>query len=247
MLERIGLHRFAYDWRDRHLPTFDAELTSLDEHHIELVGVWFPDTLKPQGRYILDLLAKHHVKTQLWVTNGSIRPGSDTNRGVEEGAAIIGPIAREADKIGCTIGLYNHGGWFGEPLNEIAILERLKTEGIKNIGIVYNQHHGPGDGDRFPMLLDRMKPYLLAINLNGMMKDGNKRGEKVLPVGQGDMDLQLLRAIRDSGYAGPVGLINETDQDAELRLLDNLDGLDRLVAELDGKPVEPAINSRTER
>ena len=48
-----------------------------------------------------------------------------------------------------------------------------------------------------------MKPHLLALNLNGMVKGGDKVGKKILPLGAGDLDLGLLKAIRDSGYAGP--------------------------------------------
>src|SRR2546423_10255495 len=42
MLDRIGLHRYAYDWRAEHLPTFDQELGELEKHHVELTAVWFP-------------------------------------------------------------------------------------------------------------------------------------------------------------------------------------------------------------
>jgi hypothetical protein len=45
----------------------------------------------------------------------------------------------------------------------------------------------------------------------------------------------LLKTIRDSGWRGPIGILNHTDEDAEARLLDNLDGLDWLLPQLDGK------------
>ncbi len=44
------------------------------------------------------------------------------------------------------MGLYNHGGWFGEPENQIAIIEHLK---MSNVGIVYNLHHGHDHVERF--------------------------------------------------------------------------------------------------
>ena len=78
-----------------------------------------------------------------------------------------------------------------------------------------------------------MKPYLLAVNLNGMVRDGDKTGKEILPLGEGDLDLKLLRIIRDSGWRGPVGILNHTDEDAETRLRKNLEGLDRLVGQLD--------------
>jgi len=80
-----------------------------------------------------------------------------------------------------------------------------------------------------------MKPHLLALNLNGMTRDGEKRGRKIIPLGQGDLDLKLLRIIRDSGWRGPLGLLNHTDEDAQTRLQDNLTGFDQLVAQLEGR------------
>jgi len=92
-----------------------------------------------------------------------------------------------------------------------------------------------------------MKPHLLALNLNGMVRDGDKVGKKILPLGQGDLDLALLKIIRDSGWRGPIGLLNHTDEDAEARLLDNLDGLDWLVGQLDGQPAGPKPKPRSWR
>lgn len=119
---------------------------------------------------------------------------------------------------------------------KFAIIERLKPQGITNVGIVYNLHHGHDHLDRFPELLGKMKPHLLTLNLNGMTRDGEKLGKKIMPLGQGDLDLKLLRMIRDSGWHGPLGILNHTDEDAQARLQDNLEGFDWLVAQLQGRP-----------
>ncbi|MFN9916481.1 MAG: hypothetical protein ACK53L_28080, partial [Pirellulaceae bacterium] len=50
-------------------------------------------------------------------------------------------------------------------------------------------------------------------------------GHKILPIGEGDRDLELIAAITSSGYQGPIGILNHTSEDASLRLQDNLDGL----------------------
>jgi sugar phosphate isomerase/epimerase len=244
MLERIGIHRYAYDWRAEHLPTFEQELTELEKHHIELTAVWFPDALNKDARALLDGIKKHGLKPQLWVMSG-IEPGADQKKRVETGVERIRPIARAADELGCQVALYNHGGWFGEPENQIAIIENLKGEGIKNVGMVYNLHHGHDHVARFPAQMQKMKPYLLALNINGMTSGGERPGQKILPLGQGELDLQLLKTIRDSGYAGPIGILNHTDEDAEGRLLDNLEGLDWLVAQLEGKAVGERPKPRT--
>ena len=43
--------------------------------------------------------------------------------------------------------------------------------------------------------------------------------------------------ICESGYTGPIGILNHTDHDAEARLRDNLEGLDWIVGELTGTPL----------
>ena len=234
MLERLGLRRLAYDWRAEHLPTFEAELEALARHGIELTAWWFPTTLDGDARTILGLLEQHKIRTQLWVMGGGdpVKNEAEQRTRVEAEAKRIRPIAEAAAKIGCTVELYNHGGWFGEPENQLAIIESLK---LPNVGIVYNLHHGHEHLDRLPQLLRAMRPHLHALNLNGM----SRGAEKILPLGQGQMDLQLLKMIRDSGYRGPIGILNHTDEDAEARLRDNLDGLQWLVQQLDGQPAGP--------
>jgi sugar phosphate isomerase/epimerase len=247
MLEWLGFSRFAYDYRAEHIPTFDAEMEALKVYHVRLLAWWFPGELNDEARLILSVLKRHQIHAQLWVTGGGgpVQDAAEQQARIEAEARRIRPIAEEADKAGCTVALYNHGNWFGEPENQIAIIERLKAGGITNVGIVYNQHHGHGHLDRFPALLAAMKPYLVALNLNGMTRNGDKIGKQILPLGQGDLDLQLLRVISESGWFGPIGILNHTDEDAEARLQDNLDGLKWLVAQLEGKPAGPKPQPRS--
>jgi sugar phosphate isomerase/epimerase len=243
MLRRLGFKRFVYDWRAEHIPSFDAEMDALKRHGIELVGFWFPAALDQDARTILDLLERHALHTQLWVTMADPAPQTeDQAEKVATAVRTLRPVADAAARIGCTVGLYNHGGWFGEPENQLAILGRLERP---NVGLVYNLHHGHDHLARFPALLTAMRPHLLALNLNGMVKDGDKTGKKILPLGQGTLDLFLLETIRDSGYRGPIGILGHTQDDAEQRLQDNLDGLDWLIPQLSGKPSGPRPTPRT--
>ena len=253
MLQRLGFKQLAYDWRAEHVSTFDEELDALRRHGIKLTAFWFPGSLNQDARTILNVLKRHHAHAQLWVTRSvplaqpvppAVTSPEEQRRRVEAEAEAIRPIAAEAAKIGCSVELYNHGDWFGQPENQIAIIERLK---MPNVGIVYNLHHGHGDIDRFPQLLEKMMPYLHALNLNGMVTGGDRRGMMILPLGQGDLDLGLLKVIRDSGYHGPIGILNHTAADAEGRLQDNLDGLDWLVAQLDDRPAGAKPVPRTWR
>lgn len=236
MLESLGIRRLAYDYRAEHVPQFDTEMDALKRHGIELTAWWFPGTLDAEARLILDVLQRHKLRTQLWITGGGgpVASPEEQKERVRAEAARLKPIAQAAAQAGCSVALYNHGGWFGEPENQMAILDLLRSEGVTNAGIVYNLHHGHDHLDRFPELLRRMKPYLMALNLNGMDKGGDKVGRKILPLGAGKEDLALLKIIAGVGWRGPIGILNHTDEDAEGRLRDNLAGLDWLLKQIKG-------------
>lgn len=95
MLERMGIRKLAYDWRDEHLLTFDREIAALQKHGVELTAVWFPGGLDANARFILAALEQHKLTPQLWVSAGA--------NDVDAGAGVIRPIAIEAARIGCTV------------------------------------------------------------------------------------------------------------------------------------------------
>jgi putative heme-binding domain-containing protein len=244
MLRRLGFSKFAYDYRAEHVPTFDAEMEALAKRGIELTAWWFPQTLNAEAKQILEVLKRHGIKTQLWVTGGGAMTKSPEEQAarVKAEAARIRSIAEEAAKIGCTVALYNHGNWFGEPENQLAIINVLK---LQNVGLVYNLHHGHAHVDRLPELLKKMLPHLWCVNINGMAWEGDAWGRKILPFGQGDHDKKVLNAIVASGYRGQIGILGHTQDDAEQRLADNLDGLKWLIDQLRGRPASPRPKTRT--
>ena len=233
MLERIGVRKFVHDYRSEHVPLFEREILALKKHGIELTGWMFPSSMNAMAESTLALFEKHAVKPQLWIIKGggSVKADSpeDQLKRVQTEVQSLAPVAKAAATRGLKIGLYNHGGWFGEPENQIEIIKGLKNEGLTNVGIVYNLHHGHGHLKDFETSLKQMLPYLMCLNINGMDVGGDQRGRKILPVAAGSEDGKLIRLIRDSGYAGPIGILNHTGEDAEGRLLDNLDGLAAVV------------------
>jgi sugar phosphate isomerase/epimerase len=214
MLLGLGIRRMAYDWRGHHVPTWDEEMELYKKHGIELVGFWgYNDNA-------LALMKRHGIKTQFWITMGG--------GNVEAAANHVEQVARKANEAGCTVALYNHGGWGGEPENQIAVIERLRARGIQNVGICYNLHHAHHRMKDFAEVLGKMTPYLWCLNLNGM-----KPGTKVLPFGQGEDDAEVLRTVRKSGWRGPIGILGHRgDVDAELALRQNLDGLKAMLRKI---------------
>jgi len=232
MLQRLGFTNFAYDWRAEHVPTFDAEVEALQKHGINLVAWWFPtDPHDPTARAILEVIQRHHIHPQLWVmgAGGPTTTPAEQQQRIEQEAERIRQIVALTAPSGCQVHLYNHNGWFGQPNNEVAIIERLKQQGISGVGMVYNFSHGHDDIANFPAIWKRIQPYVVAVNVTGMVKGG---ADKLIPPSQGDHELAMLRVIQQSGWHGPIGLIAEQGGDAEVTLSSDLRGLAWLAAEL---------------
>ena len=77
-----------------------------------------------------------------------------------------------------------------------------------------------------------MKPHLLALNLNGMARDGDGAGKKILPLGQGDLDLELLQDDPRQRLARPDRHPEPHRRRRRGAAQANLDGLDWLLTQL---------------
>lgn len=238
LVAELGLQRVAYDWRAEHVPTFEAEILEYQRRGIEYFAFWGVHDEAYR------LFAQHGLHPQIWQTAPSPAGETDESR-VAAAVAQLLPLVERTRSLGCKLGLYNHGGWGGEPANLVAVCRTLREQHDGgHVGIVYNLHHAHAHIDDFAASLALMQPYLLCLNLNGMNPRGDERGQKILPLGAGEADLQLLRCIRDSGYRGPIGIIGHTQDDVGERLRDNLDGLEWLRRRLKGETV-PAPQWRT--
>lgn len=228
MLKRLGFKKYAYDWQVEHLDQMATEIELARKNHIDIMAVWMwidanadhLDSLSSANERLLGVIAMTGLKTQLWV---SFHPNFFENltdeAAIAKGTQMIGYLARRAKMLGCKVALYNHGDWFGEPKNQIRIIQSLPEY---QIGMVYNFHHAHHQLDDYAENLDRMLPYLWAVNLNGM----KKAGPKILPIGQGDLEQEMIQSLLDKGYKGPFGILGHVeDADVELVLKKNLEGL----------------------
>lgn len=240
MLQELGLKRLAYDWREEHVASWPAEIAALKEHDIELTSFWCSASLEPAGdpgaQRILEFLRKEQVSTQLWVMlpDHELAKISDENERLEAAADAVRQLAIPAGEIGCSVGLYNHGGWIGRPDTLVKVIKKLRAgdsainqAGIENVGIVYNFHHSHDDLDAFPAALTQMKPYLFCLNLNGTTVGG----PKIQTLGNGQLDRKILSWIRQSQYSGPVGILDHrSEMDARDSLKSNIRGLKTLLS-----------------
>ncbi len=234
MLNELGFKRLAYDWRVEHLPDFPGEIELLRRHNIELTAVWMwidehvVDGTPEEIDYIFDVLAEKNTRTAIWAgfSNNFYEDKPDEVK-LKTGVQTVEKLRERAVETGSSIALYNHGGWYGEPENQIRIIESI---GSDDIGLVYNFHHGHHHIERFPELLSAMLPYLWTVNINGMKCDG----PKIIPVGKGDHEKEMIQAIIDSEFNGTIGIIGHTEgEDIQEVLIRNIDGLRNILDELD--------------
>lgn len=224
MLERLGIKKLAYDWREKHVAEFEEEILVCRKYGIEYFAFWgeHPEAFA--------LFQKYDLNPQIWMMFPSPEAGSQQKRVELAGTALM-PLVEKTRLMDCKLGLYNHGGWGGEPENLVAVVEWLRSNtDAKHVGLVYNLHHGHEHISHFQESLQLMLPYLLCLNINGMNKDGDP---KILSLGKGEYEESLLKIIQDSGYNGPIGILgHRAEMDVEIALTENLEGLRTIQAKL---------------
>lgn len=236
MLKNLGLRRFAYDWREAHVPEFESEFLACKKHGIEFFAFWKGH----ESAY--PLIAGHGFDPQIWHPLQTGKGLSNKEKVLSVAEALI-PLATRTKKAGLSLGLYNHGGWGGLPDNLVAVCKVLREKGFENVGIVYNFHHGHLRIADFEEDLRRMMPYLLCLNLNGMadpaVEDVSKADVKVRPIGRGAHERDMIETTIAAGYKGAVGVIGPiSSAEVEAVLRENLDGLEKILSTL------PLVGSR---
>lgn len=228
MIKDFGFTMYAYDWRDHHLTDSKKELILAQENDIDILSVWIwmnpkrdsIHKLSPANEKMFKIVKELNLKTTFWVGLSPAYFKKTTHKqALELGTNLIQHVAEKADSINCKVALYNHKGWFGNPLNQIEIIKGLPEH---DLSLVYNFHHGHQDIDTFSELAPKMKRYLSAVNLNGMEKDG----QKILTIGQGDYETEMINALKEVGFNGPWGILGHVgEKDVEMVLKKNIKGL----------------------
>ncbi|MGM0620540.1 MAG: sugar phosphate isomerase/epimerase family protein [Bacteroidota bacterium] len=230
MLKNLGFKSYAYDWRAEHLPEMAKEINLARENDIDINAVWMwldkndaVGNLSENNRKVLQALQETGLQTQIWVSfPENYFDNLSEQRRIEKAVEMIGYVSGEARKLNCTVGLYNHGGWFGRPENLVKIIENLPGH---QVGIIFNFHHAHDMINEFAELVKLMKPHLWAVNLNGM----NPGGPKILPLGSGEKEAEMLTVLKQNGFSSPFGILGHVeDADVEKILKGNLKGLKKL-------------------
>ena len=114
MLGRLGVKRVAYDWREEHVSTFEEEILQYKKHGLEYFAFW------GVHESAFKLFEKYELHPQIWAMLPQASGETQAQR-VESAARRMAPLVERTRKMGCKLGLYNHGGWNGEPENMTAV------------------------------------------------------------------------------------------------------------------------------
>lgn len=228
MLKDLGITKYAYDWRDEHLPHMAEELELAKKNDVEVIAVWMwidnqwnsPRGLNESNEKVFSVVEETGYKGQIWVSfNANFFENLSDADAVEKGANMISFLSKRAATLGCKVALYNHGDWFGEPENQIKIIDALPDD---DLGLIYNFHHAHEQIETFPELVTTILPYLWYVNLNGMRKGG----PKILTIGEGDYEIEMIAELIKKGYKGDFGILGHVEEgDVEAILKANLNGL----------------------
>jgi len=231
MLNELGFKSYAYDWRVEHLEEMAEEFKFASENGIEVKAVWLwidvntdtPGKLSESNEKMFSIVKDSGLQTQVWTGfSANYFEGLSDEEAVWKGTEMVEYLAGRIGEIGCHLALYNHGDWFGEPANQVKIIEKLPDY---KIGIIYNFHHAHEQIDRLPEIINTMKPYLQVVNLNGMRKEG----PKILTIGSGDQEKRMIDQFLEAGFEGPFGILGHIeDADVQMILEANLKGLKSL-------------------
>jgi sugar phosphate isomerase/epimerase len=98
-------------------------------------------------------------------------------------------------------------------------IELVKAVDRPNVGLTFNLPHWlaltrPQDEASLGPLLERARPHLYAVSVNGATNFEDKsdrgalwKGRLIQPLGRGTFDVYgLLKRLVDGGFTGPVGL-----------------------------------------
>jgi alpha-L-fucosidase len=235
MLSRLGFDQYVWDWREQHLAELPEEIKASREAGISLRGAWLwidersdrPGALSEANRTVLNHARAAHLPLEFWVGfNANFFDGIPMDQRVAKGAAMVAYLSEQVARTGGTLALYNHGDWFGQPENQLAILDAV---GDSTIGMVYNFHHELAQREQFGHSLQRMLPRLRAVNLTGL--PSGKAG--VFPLGSGEGERETLQLLIDAGFTGSLGILAHVeDADAEAILRANLEGFRGLAEAL---------------
>ncbi len=235
MLQNLGIKKYGYNRGKADFTSMKEEFQLADEKGMEITSIflWLNpkrdslEKLSPANQDLLHNLRDSPHKPAIWVSfSESYFKDLDQQQSINLSIEYLTYIKKEAEKLGLPMAIYNHNGWFGNPHNQLAILEQM---GQSDITMVYNFHHAQEYVNDFSDIAKQITPHLSFVNLNGVKKEG----PQIITLGEGEHELDMITKLVDAGYKGEWGILGHIKtEDVEVVLKRNLAGLQKLNREL---------------
>ena len=233
LLNEMGLKKYGYNRGKGEYGQLKEEFRLAKDNDIEVtsVFVWLNAKndsvghLSDSNEELLSHLKDVEQKPAIWVSfNNNFFENLDDKEATKVAVEMIEYVNSRAEDLGCNVALYNHTGWFGNPQNQVEIIKEMDHD---NISIVYNFHHAHNDAEKYRKNFELLMPYLSFVNLNGVKKDG----PKILDIGKGDFEYDMIKYLKEKGYGGPWGILGHVKtEDVKVVLERNIKGLKLLNA-----------------
>jgi sugar phosphate isomerase/epimerase len=182
-------------------------LGELNKSNLKAFGAYFTIKLEePAEKYTpliedsIRLLAGR--KSTIWIAMTSDVHQKSAVSGDEQAVAIISRIADVANKNGVAVALYPHEDFWLEKIEDAVRLAEKSNR--RNVGVVFNLYHWLKTDKPANMetAVAKAMPYLLVVTINGTTEAGS-----IETLDRGTFDVyRFLRAIKQAGFTGPVGL-----------------------------------------
>lgn len=235
MLKELGITKYGYNRGNGKYDEMEEEFQLARENDIEITSVflWLNakrdslGKLSPSNEKLLNNLMGSEHKPTIWVSfSDNYFKDISQRKSVALAVKMIQDVKKRTDALGCKLALYNHRGWFGNPMNQLKVLEKLKD---KSISMVFNFHHAREYVKDFSEIAPKITPYLSYVNLSGV----NAEGPEIVTLGEGTFELQLIKQLLDQGYKGPWGILGHVKtEDVQAVLERNIAGLEMLKNEI---------------
>ncbi len=233
MLQELGITKYGFEKGKGDLSKMKHEFQLASESNIEIVSIflWLNakrdsiGKLSPNNQQLLANLKETQQKPAVWLSfSNNFFEDRTQKESIVLATEMIRFIKPRMDSLDCKLALYNHHGWFGNPHNQLEVLEKL---GQNDIGLVYNFHHAQEYVEEFPEIVKKIVPYLSHVNVNGV----KKKGPQILTIGDGDYEFNMIQQLLDAGYKGTWGILGHIKtEDVKLVLERNIAGLQKFKA-----------------
>jgi len=235
MIKELGFNKYGFNKGKGDLSTMLHEFKLAKENNIKIPSIflWLNAKRDSIGRLssmnqeLLTNLTKLDSKPIIWLSfSNNFFEDLNQKQSIKLSIKMIEYIKTKADEIGCKLALYNHHGWFGNPNNQVEILEKINDNSIT---MVFNFHHAHEYVDEFSTIAKKITPYLSYVNLNGVKKEG----PQILTIGEGDHEFEMIRQLTKEGYKGPWGILGHIKTDDVKEVLKrNINGLKLINSKL---------------